>query len=191
VVENKTFLTTQQLERAKQARDLARVLGCPSDKDMKTVLQLNMIKDCLVVEEDIILAEKIFGKDVAVIKGTTTQSAPKPVLQDTVVVPRALKEAQRCHFLHQHVLCEQDGLLHTISDKIHCRSSQWIPDQESETYHQYLEVVSKCIRRQVSKSSMSMQTMSLWQCYLIWRSTLSFRPTSHWHKNMSLLLKEV
>jgi hypothetical protein len=49
MAENKMFFTNRQLERAK----------------LKAVLRLNMIKYCLVVEEDIILAEKIFGKAVA------------------------------------------------------------------------------------------------------------------------------
>jgi hypothetical protein len=154
VAENKTFFTNRQLERAKQARDLAYALGCPSDKDMRAVLRLNMIKDCPVVEEDIILAEKIFGKDVAVIKGKTTRSTPKPVLQDTVAVPKALKEAQR-----DVTLCidtfyvNKMAFLHTISDKIHYRTSQWIPDRESGTYRRYLEVVFKVYQ----KAGMSLQ----------------------------------
>jgi hypothetical protein len=34
--ENKTFFTNQQVERARQARNLARALGCPSDADLTT-----------------------------------------------------------------------------------------------------------------------------------------------------------
>jgi hypothetical protein len=45
---------------------------------MKAVLWLNTIEDFLVIKEDIILAEKIFSKDVATIKRKTTRSVPKP-----------------------------------------------------------------------------------------------------------------
>jgi hypothetical protein len=61
--ENKTFYTNRQVERAKRARALARALGCP----LKMILRLNLIKDCLVVQEDVKLAEMIFSKDVAII----------------------------------------------------------------------------------------------------------------------------
>jgi hypothetical protein len=36
--ENKTFFANRQVERARQARNLARKLGCPSDVDLKTVI---------------------------------------------------------------------------------------------------------------------------------------------------------
>jgi DNA-binding GntR family transcriptional regulator len=59
--ENKSFYTNRQIERAKQARALARALGCPSDADLKTLLRLNLIKDCPVVQDDVKLAEEILG----------------------------------------------------------------------------------------------------------------------------------
>jgi hypothetical protein len=93
--ENKTFYTNRQVERAKKARALARALGCPSDADLKMILRLNLIKDCPVVQEDVKLAKMIFGKDVAIIKGRTTRKKTKPVIQDTIEVPKALKLAQK------------------------------------------------------------------------------------------------
>jgi hypothetical protein len=87
--ENKTFYTNHQIERAKVARSLARALGCPSDEDLKTILKMNAIKDCPVVENDIVLAEKIFGKDIAVLKGKITRQKPVPVIHDMVAIPGA------------------------------------------------------------------------------------------------------
>jgi hypothetical protein len=51
---NKRFYTSCQIDQAKRARNLARTLGCPSDEDLKKILKMNTIKDCPVVEEDII-----------------------------------------------------------------------------------------------------------------------------------------
>jgi hypothetical protein len=86
----------------------------------------------------------IFGKDVAIIKGKTTRKKPKPVIQDTIKVPKALKLAQKdvtlcidTFFINMMLF------LHTISNKIHYRTSQWVPDWEAKTYRQYLEVVFK------------------------------------------------
>jgi hypothetical protein len=142
--ENKTFYTNRQVERAKKARALARALGCPSDADLKMILRLNLIKDCPVVQEDVKLAEMLFSKDVAIIKGKTTRKKPKPVIQDIIEVPKALKLAQK-----DVTLCidtffvNKMSFLHTISNKIHYPTLQWVPDWETKTYRQYLEVVFK------------------------------------------------
>ena len=80
VDENKKFYTPQQVERAKRARDLSRAIGCPSDADLKAILKMNTIKDCPVIEADIKLAEAIFGKDMAILKGKTTRRKTTPVI---------------------------------------------------------------------------------------------------------------
>jgi hypothetical protein len=142
--ENKSFFTNRQIKRAKQARALARALGFPSDADLKTLLRLNLIKGCPVVQDDVKLAEEIFGHDIAILKGKTIRKKPKPVIHDTIAVPKALKLAQE-----EVTLCidtffvNRMTFLHTISDRIHYRTSQWVPDRESSTYRTYLEVVFK------------------------------------------------
>jgi hypothetical protein len=115
--ENKSFFTNRQVKRAQDVRNLARALGCPSNADLKKVIRLNMIKDCPVVEEDVILSKKIFGKDVAVLKGKTTRTKPKPVTHDTIAIPMALKMVQK-----EVMLCintffiNKMPFLHTSSD---------------------------------------------------------------------------
>jgi hypothetical protein len=52
---------------------LSRALGCPSDEDLKKILKMNFIKDFPVIEEDVDLAENIFGKDIAILKGKTSR----------------------------------------------------------------------------------------------------------------------
>jgi hypothetical protein len=94
VKENKMHFTDRQFARAKAAINLSRALGCPSDADLKAILWLNLINDCPVVQTNLNLAEKIFGKDVAVLKGKSGRSKPKQVIHDTIEMPRALKKAQ-------------------------------------------------------------------------------------------------
>jgi hypothetical protein len=92
-----------------------------------------------VVQDNVKLAEEIFGRDIAILKGKTTRKKPKPVIHDTIPVPKALKSAQE-----EVTLCidtffvNRMPFLHTISDKIHYRTSQWVPDRESSTYRTYL-----------------------------------------------------
>ena len=94
VEENKKFYTDRQIEHATRARALARAIGCPSDTNLKAILKMNAIKDCPVVKDNIKLAEAIFGKDVAVLKGKTTQRKPTQVVWDSVKIPRKQKQAQ-------------------------------------------------------------------------------------------------
>jgi hypothetical protein len=70
--------------RAKQARNLAQALSCPSNTDLKAILRMDGINDCTVVQDVVVLAEKIFGKDIAILKGKTVCDKPKPVVHDIV-----------------------------------------------------------------------------------------------------------
>ena len=56
------------------------------------IVQLNMIKNCPITEDDIVVAKKIFGKDIAALKGKATRTAPIPVKTEVVAVPKALKQ---------------------------------------------------------------------------------------------------
>lgn len=142
--ENKRFYTRRQIDRAKRARDLSRALGCPSDEDLKKILKMNFIKDCPVIEEDVDLAEKIFGKDIAVLKGKTSRKTPGVVIQDIVTIPPELKLAQK-----EVTLCidtfyvNKMPFFHTISEKINYRTTQWVPQREVEQYQKALEVILK------------------------------------------------
>jgi hypothetical protein len=76
VAENKMGYTKRQLQGAEQARTLYANLGYPSMKDYKWVIQSNQIKDCPVTVDDVLAANKIWGKDIAAIKGKTTRTKP-------------------------------------------------------------------------------------------------------------------
>jgi hypothetical protein len=103
---------------------------------------LNLIKDCPVVQDNVKLAEEIFGHDIAILKGKAIRKKPKPVIHDTIAVPKALKLAQE-----DVTLCidtffvSRMPFLYTTFDKIHYRTSKWVPDRESSTYRTYLKVV--------------------------------------------------
>ena len=59
-----------------------------------------MIKNCPVTLEDIEVANKIYGPDVAVLKGKSVRKKPIPVIKDYVEIPKEIKE------IHQEVeLC--------------------------------------------------------------------------------------
>ena len=64
VKENARFYTAQQLKDAKRARELYHILGAPSVPTFKSMLRMNVIKNCPVTSDHVDIAEKIFGKVV-------------------------------------------------------------------------------------------------------------------------------
>jgi hypothetical protein len=67
-------------------------------KDFKWVIHSNQIKDCPMTIQDINVAMQIWGKNIDVLKGKTTQSKTHPVARDYVKVPKELLK------LHKEVL---------------------------------------------------------------------------------------
>jgi hypothetical protein len=100
-------------------RSLYSKLNYPSWKDFKWIIQSNQIKDCPVTVKHIDTALKIWGKNVAALKGKTTQTKPDPVARDFVKVPVELLK------LHKEVYITADlffviniPFLLTLSHKI-------------------------------------------------------------------------
>jgi len=69
VDENKLQYTEHEVTNTKRARKLYHSIGAPSTKNFKMILQSNMIKNCPVTVQDIDLAMKIYGPDIAYLKG--------------------------------------------------------------------------------------------------------------------------
>jgi hypothetical protein len=102
VSENKEGFMKRQIKSAELARTLYMTLSYPSMKDFKWVIQSNQIKDFPLTVQDIDVARKIWGKNIAALKGKTTRSRSIPVARDYVKVPMELMK------LHKEVLLTTD-----------------------------------------------------------------------------------
>ena len=91
VAKNRRNYSIQQFERAKGARKLQNVLLGPTVKTLKMILRSNMVKNCNITEEDVDLAQAIFGPDISYVKGKTTRRKPVPVVNNTIQIPKELK----------------------------------------------------------------------------------------------------
>jgi len=94
VDENKSFFRDHQISQAKSAWELLHALGCPSIAYLKQVIKINSIKNIPVTTEDIALAKKIYGPDLASLKGKTVHQSPAPVVNDVIEIPRELIPSQ-------------------------------------------------------------------------------------------------
>jgi hypothetical protein len=73
VAENREGYTKGEYDDVKQARRALGMVGYPSNKDFNNMVRSNMIKNCPVTSKSISAANKIFGTDIASIKGKTTR----------------------------------------------------------------------------------------------------------------------
>jgi hypothetical protein len=99
VSENKTGFTKWEFKCAEITRNLYKTLSYPSLKDFKWGIRSNQIKYCPVTIQDIDVATKILGKNIATLKGKTTQSKTHPVARDYVKVLKELLKLHRLVFL--------------------------------------------------------------------------------------------
>ncbi len=103
VSKNKASFTKRQIKEVEVApRSLYSKLKYLSWKDFKWIIRSNQIKDCPVTVEHVDTALKIWGKNIAVLKGKTTQTKLDLVARDFVKVPVELLK------LHKEVYITAD-----------------------------------------------------------------------------------
>ena len=73
VAGNKGNYTQREIEGANKARALYKKIGRPSEKEFNDILQNNLIRNCPVTSDDAKRALKIYGPDVATLKGKTVK----------------------------------------------------------------------------------------------------------------------
>jgi hypothetical protein len=79
----------RKIKCAEIARNLYKTLSYPSMKDFKWVIRSNHIKYFSVTIQDIDVATKIRGKNIAALKWKNTRSKTHPVARDYVKVSRS------------------------------------------------------------------------------------------------------
>jgi hypothetical protein len=92
---NREGFTDRDYERAKRARKSLGLVGYPSPRDFKNMVSSNMIKNCPVTPSDVSNANKIFGPDLATLKGKTVRQTPPPVITDYVQIPQEILSLNR------------------------------------------------------------------------------------------------
>jgi hypothetical protein len=90
VKQNREGFTDREFEGAKSARRALGLVGYPSPRDFKNMVRSNMIKNCNVTPIDIDNAYKLFGDDIASLRGTTVRTTPEPVMADYVEIPKEI-----------------------------------------------------------------------------------------------------
>ena len=135
VEENKSFYSDRQFEAAKRARELMQEFGSPSIADMKRIIKMNSLSNCPVTNEDIDIAYRIFGPDVAALKGKTTRQRPTPIVNDVVDIPRELLTSQQnVELCIDTMFINSVPFLATISKHLMYRTCTFLPSKKIADY---------------------------------------------------------
>ena len=73
VQENEKGYSKRQIKDYQEVRDLYAKVGYPSPRDFQKLIADNMILNFPVTVEDVIRANKIYGRDIHSLKGKTTR----------------------------------------------------------------------------------------------------------------------
>ena len=92
---NKEGYTHIQVKGSEVARNLFAKLCYPSWKDFKWVNRITQINNFPVTVEDVNVALNIWGKNIAALKGKTTQSKLNTVARESVNMPMDLLKLQK------------------------------------------------------------------------------------------------
>ena len=133
VAENEEGYTKHQLQEAKVAREVQAVVGSPSTKDLKTMLDSNQIMNCPVTLEHVDRAERIYGPSLANLKGKTVRKKPESVVSDYVAVPKEVVEANKDVAVAADLFfINKNPFLATISERIKLTTGKYIPNRSTE-----------------------------------------------------------
>jgi hypothetical protein len=95
VKSNREGLTGKEFEKAKAARRALGLVGYPSPMDFKNMVRSNMIKNCSVTSTDIDNAHKLFGNDIATLRGKTVRNTLDAVVADCVEIPKEILDMNK------------------------------------------------------------------------------------------------
>ena len=114
--------TRREVLRAKRCRKLLHDLSAPSYADINKMIRMNLIKNCPVGCADVKLAQEIFGKDVAVLKGKSVRPKPNAATKNDVIDLPSELIISETELAIDVVYVESEAFLHAIDRKIKAKS---------------------------------------------------------------------
>ena len=84
VSDNESQYTAAEVKSARGVRELMRIRGVTSSSEMLRMIKSGNILNCPFTEQDVLRANKIYGPDIAALKGKTKRSKSRKVKVDTL-----------------------------------------------------------------------------------------------------------
>jgi hypothetical protein len=121
---NKGNYTRREIEGANKARALYKKIGRPSKKEFNDILQNNLIQNCPVTSDDAKRALKIYGPDVATLKGKTVKKQNRgiPNYQAAQIPAPVIAQYNNVRLFVDVFWVNKSPYFHTISEWIKFRT---------------------------------------------------------------------
>ena len=142
VKNNASGYSSRELHRARRARELYHILSTPSLDSFKSIIKSNMIRNCPVTIQDINLADRIFGPSISALKGKSTRTTPKAVVDDTIELPPEIAYIDRSVELCMDTMFINGlPMLTTIDKTIRFRTLTALVSRSHSHYMQAIKIV--------------------------------------------------
>jgi hypothetical protein len=127
---NREGYTNRDFRSTKQARRALGMVGYPSENNFKRMVSSNMIRNCPVTPKDNRAATKIFGPNVASMKGETVRVTQYPVLMEYAEIPEDIVALNKDVTLTADViLVDGLGFLVTASRDMKFTTDEYVPNR--------------------------------------------------------------
>ena len=119
-------------------------MGTPTVENFEVLLRQNIMQNCPITVEDIIIAEDIFGPDTSSPKGKSMRSKPKPVRKDLIKIPTELiMKHKNLELCTDTMFVNECGMSTGIDRSIKFRSLVPIDTKQHEECCSALDVISR------------------------------------------------
>jgi Reverse transcriptase (RNA-dependent DNA polymerase)/Zinc knuckle len=143
VMENAYNYTSRDVEKAKLARQLQINIGRPSTTHFIQLIKNNVIPNCPISVNDVIVAEDIFGTDIGILKGKTTRTSGIAVGGKPNTLPNTILDHYRDITLAVDVMfVNKISFLVTVSRNIKFATVEMITNMRGETLMKGIQQVS-------------------------------------------------
>ena len=132
VRENKRRYSKQDQKRATRAQKLLHVFDGPSERDMRTMLDMNYIKNCPVISKDMTIAQDIFGQDKDNLKGKSRKPSPKAVVINKIDLPSEFTNIQDLELYIDIMFVNKMAFMTCIDDPICYRATSYLPNCKAD-----------------------------------------------------------
>ena len=150
--------TRHEIGKANEARRLQGMIGNPTEREFEGMVREKLIANCPVTVQDVHNANRIFGPDLANLRGKTTRKKPEHVRVDYAEIPRDIVD------MHKYVTLVADvmfvnGLPFLVSSSrgISLVTIEYLPSRTAKRLAITLERVLKVYAR----GGFAVQTMMM------------------------------
>ena len=116
------------------------MIGRPTTRNFRYLLKQNVMQDCPVKSEDVDIAEKIFGRDVATLKGKSTRKRSPIMRSDEIEMPKEiLMEHRELELCIDIMFVNELPMLTTIDKTIKYRGLATLPSQHADQIYEAID----------------------------------------------------